>query len=918
MSEFNPTVTLPAEAVPAAVIRQTEDDWGLRTLDLIRPPSRFWADSHVPRPAVEPGVDARRTKPVPTPGTLLASLPAGENWGSVGKRSLSRLFAHFLLAEDPQRRLDARPVNTLAHQMSLVRHILDSAHLQRVLIADEVGLGKTVEAALVIQELLTKRPGLRVLYLAPARLVSNVRSEFDRLGLGFRQWTSGDSDGRFTDPRILGSIHRAVHPRHYQSVVESGPWDVIVVDECHHLSDWAAGGGDPTDRFRLVRELLGRQQPDGRALFLSGTPHQGHPSRFDNLLGLLRVPGEGDDAVRGRVIYRTKEDVRDWEGRPLFPKRRVNEPLVIDLGSTYRAWLANIHAFFRPRPGATSEAKRRAAGWRVAQAMQWATSSPEAGLGYLVRNAIRGGWTLADPALVEAITALRPYRGGTADEPVVALYARLRAEVARQIEEDDVEDIEDFDLAVEAEDRAALTALLREGVRVLTEAGDEKWDRVFNELLAPGGDEKAVLFAQPIETVIAVARYLERRTGIRPALIIGGQSDAERARMVEAFRRPDGPRYLVSSRAGGEGINLQVARRLVHLDVPWNPMDMEQRVGRVHRFGSRRTILVDTVVVKDSRETAAYHAARQKLEMITGEMVEPERFETIFARVMCLVSPQDLGDVIARDLRLPLAPSDRDRIASLVQEGFRAWKQFDERFGGEQRRIRQLDPGLAGWGDVYALLTDYGGAAPAEGYSAMSFMAVGEDVEYAPAPAKVVKTDAERVLACGDYSGSPVYDSDGRPAEPAGLNVDPVPALLRKFAFPSGPSGPAHLRWPAGVDLPDGFPEPPWGVLVLLRQSAKMDAVAGWLEQGVGLYCYSITADGVAHPVLDDAKEQLLRGLFASAIRTKPEEASALIAAVARLEIELVRELRRPSETDSEQRIRHAVTPLFAAVVANP
>ena len=653
MNDFTPTVMLPSEAIPAAVIRQTEDDWGLRTLDLIRPPSRFWSDSATPRPAVEPGIDARRTRPLPTPARLLAGLPPGETCVSVGRRSVGRLFAHFLVSEDPQRRLDARPVNTLAHQMSLVRHVLDSLHLRRVLIADEVGLGKTVEAGLIIQELLARQPGLRVLYLAPARLVLNVRVEFDRLGLGFRQWTAGDADGRFTDPRILASIHRAVHPRHYQSVVESGPWDIVVVDECHHLSDWAPGGGDPTERFRLVRELIGRQSPEGRVLFLSGTPHQGHPSRFDNLLGLLRAAGESEGSVRGRVIYRTKDDVRDWEDRPLFPKRRVNEPLIIDLGPAYRAWLSNIHAYFRPPTGGGSEAKRRAAGWRVAQAMQWAASSPEAGIGYLVRNAIRSGWTVAEPALAEALDALRPYRGGTADEPVGALFARLHAEVARQAEEEDVEDIEEDDPVAEAEDRAALTALLREGARVKAEAGDEKWQRVFDDLLAPADEEKVVLFAQPIETVTAVARYLEQRTGGRPALIVGGQSDTERARMVTDFRRPDGPRYLVSSRAGGEGINLQVARRLVHLDVPWNPMDMEQRVGRIHRFGSRRTILVDTVVVKDSREAAAYYAARQKLELITGTMVERERFEAIFARVMCLVSPQDLGEVIAETCGSP-------------------------------------------------------------------------------------------------------------------------------------------------------------------------------------------------------------------------------------------------------------------------
>ena len=114
------------------------------------------------------------------------------------------------MAEDPQRRLDARQVNTLAHQVSLVRHVLDKPALKRVLIADEVGLGKTVEVGLLIQELLATNPRLRVLYLAPARLVRNVRREFARLELPFRQWTASDRDARLEDQLVVASIHKAV------------------------------------------------------------------------------------------------------------------------------------------------------------------------------------------------------------------------------------------------------------------------------------------------------------------------------------------------------------------------------------------------------------------------------------------------------------------------------------------------------------------------------------------------------------------------------------------------------------------------------------------------------------------------------------------------------------------------------------
>jgi hypothetical protein len=409
------------------------------------------------------------------------------------------------------------------------------------------------------------------------------------------------------------------------------------VDECHHLSDCAAGGGDPVLKFRLVRDLMARQGPECRLLLMSGTPHQGHMHRFDNLLRLLRRESEPENALAGRIIYRTKEDVRDWNGNPLFPNRQINEPLVLDLGPEYKAWLQHIHEFYKPLKDSSGQRKAqiRAAGWRCAQALQWAASSPQAGLGYLVRQAVRASWQMADGVLSDALTALRPYRNGADNEPLDSLLARIRLEVRRQADDQDIEDLEDVDETIallNTEQKKSLNALMVEGLRVLKAFANRKWDFLNLNVLTMADGEKVVLFAQPIETVCALARYLELHLGEKPAIIIGGQTDLERQQQQDLFWRKDGPRFLVSSRAGGEGINLQVARRLVHIDVPWNPMELEQRVGRIHRFGSKQTIIVDTIVVKDSREADAYRVARERLRLVASTIVAPERFESVFAR----------------------------------------------------------------------------------------------------------------------------------------------------------------------------------------------------------------------------------------------------------------------------------------------
>lgn len=528
---------------------------------------------------------------------------------------------------------------------------------------------------------------------------------------------------------------------------------------------------------------------------------------------------------------------------------------------------------------------------------------------------IRAGWTLRDrPVLARAIVALRPYRMGRPDEPVDQLFARMDREIGHQRQDANIEDIEDLDDDAPALDQPTLQSLLQDGIALVRSSADEKWSELKARILDPAGPEKVVLFAQPIETVTALAGFLERTTGVRPALILGGQDNATREREIQQFRDPAGPQYLVSSRAGGEGINLQVARRIVHVDIPWNPMDMEQRVGRVHRFGSRQTIVVDALVVKDSREADAYRVARQKLEQIAQTLGDSERFEALFSRVMALIPPDELVDIITGTSSPPINGEQASRLAEMVQRGYDSWREFNSRFAEQQRAILEQNPGLASWDDLRRFLVEQAGATPIDGGRAHRF--VESDPDGRPVAAAVdvpilKLADGEHYLA-GEADGVPVIGPDGAPPRPLGLNVPAVDEHLRRFALSPAVTGAAHLRWPSG--RPPAPAAASLGILVFLRQTIRLEG-SRCFEQGATLHVYHVDESGNWGEWNGEERREAIRALLGAVLRRESAPDGPLHDALERCEADRIRDLQVPTPAEREARQRPAVVPLLAAIV---
>ena len=350
----------------------------------------------------------------------------------------------------------------------------------------------------------------------------------------------------------------------------------------------------------------------------------------------------------------------------------------------------------------------RALGFAKSHALQSAASSPKGGFSFLLRRLLRhfeGG--VPEPTLLKWVELLMPYRQWGANKSAKAVLAELRRSV-RETASDGDQDDEDatavgpsVDERSQAEEKDRLMGLLRRYTEVL---GKPEADSKFNALMdiVASADEPFVVFAQSVDTVYEIKRHVEAQ-GIPCSLIVGGQDPADRRRIIDGFIGDGrlGRRVLVSSAAGGEGINLQISRRLVHFDLPWNPMVLEQRIGRVHRIGTIDTVVVDTILLEDSREADIYVRLTQRLSQIVNDLREDDRMrEQLFRRIMAAIPLETLRELFG-------GQSDDDaEIASAVDAGSRHVEKVDAEL--QRHRVAQLpaDRGRATMAHLVELLED--------------------------------------------------------------------------------------------------------------------------------------------------------------------------------------------------------------------
>ena len=514
--------------------------------------------------------------------------------------------------------------------------LLKALRMPRVslLIADDVGLGKTIEAGLVLTEMLLRRRIQRVLILTPASLCRQWKEElWDKFSLDFEVVTRKETErlyrrlGMDANPwrsfsRIIASYHYLRQPDILEQFLATChtpdnsphlPWDLLIVDECHNLMP------SPFGEDSGLCRMLGSVAPQfEHKLFLSATPHNGHTRSFTGLLELLDPvrftrTSELKPAERQRVqdivVRRLKREINTAGDSPRFCNRRAPQAVTLNPDASEKN-LSNAFNIFRRKVRAhiagRISSRRRAGTFAVEILGKRLLSCPSAFAESWRRT--KQGFSDENAASEAEMTAAEnTLRQETGDDREIQQREATAATVVGAWLKNLADEVSEEIYAVERALDDLGFDLEGDSIIEQTPLADTRFDALIslieNLLMADGkfrNDERLVVFTEYKTTLDYLTRHLRERYAAKYVLTLFGGSgsegmdDADRENVKVAFNNPEASvRILVATDAASEGLNLhRTARYLLHYDCPWNPSRLEQRNGRLDRYGQSREVSV--------------------------------------------------------------------------------------------------------------------------------------------------------------------------------------------------------------------------------------------------------------------------------------------------------------------------------------
>jgi superfamily II DNA or RNA helicase len=538
----------------------------------------------------------------------------------------------------------------------------------RYLLADEVGLGKTIEAGLVMRELKLRGLVRRTLVVSPKGIatqwVAEMQTHFNEqfqlvLGddIGTLQRLAPGADHRSSawsmfdqvivsldsvkpmDKRRGWTAERVAeyNRSRFEDLITAG-WDLVIVDEAHRLG----GSTDQVARYKLGKGLA---EAAPYVLLLSATPHQGKTDAFHRLMNLLDDDAfpDMDSVSRERVapyVIRTeKRKAIDADGKPLFkPRRTQMAPVAWESRHQLQQLLYEaVTDYVREGYNQALREKKRHIGFLMILMQRLVVSSTRAIRTTLERRlaALKDGEQQASLRLAQLENGAEGSE--SPDDEIAELYDMDGQELLDELLKSHVSALQSEGSHVET--------LLDAAVRCEQAGPDAKAEALIEWIYKLQAEEnepdlKVLIFTEFVPTQQMLKEFLEAR-GISVVTLNGSMDMEERGAAQDAFRKSH--RVLVSTDAGGEGLNLQFAHVIINYDIPWNPMRLEQRIGRVDRIGQPKTVQAINFVFEDSVEFRVREVLEQKLSVIfdefgidkTGDVLDSaqagELFEDVFA-----------------------------------------------------------------------------------------------------------------------------------------------------------------------------------------------------------------------------------------------------------------------------------------------
>lgn len=512
----------------------------------------------------------------------------------------------------------------LPHQLHVLNRAMETNNI-RYILADEVGLGKTIEAGMIIRELKSRGLARRVLVVCPTGLVTQWASEMrEKFHEKFHVILPSDYDTirKLTDADdVYGQFDQVISPmdsikpiekhagwtdervakyneERIYAIINSG-WDLIIIDEAHRV----AGSSGEVARYKLGR-LLSQASP--YLLLLSATPHNGKTEPFLRLVRLLdeeafpNAKSIVKEQVAPYLIRTEKREAIDNNGNRLF-KNRITH--LVELNWDERHTLQReLYQLVSSYVSKTYDKARRNRKKNMCLIF----------LLIIMQRMVTSSTAAIRQSLERRLQVLK-----TRSTRVGFLTEGDLAEL--DIEDGAEEAIEAMSLDVDAEieELERIIAVAKQAEFQYPDVKVEKLEDTIDEILSENRNRKIIVFTEFVATQAYLKELLEKR-GFTVTVLNGGMNIEERNEALLEFKTKSS--IFISTDAGGEGLNLQFSNTIINYDLPWNPMKIEQRCGRADRIGQQRDVHIYNFIITDTVECRVREVLEEKLSVILKEM----------------------------------------------------------------------------------------------------------------------------------------------------------------------------------------------------------------------------------------------------------------------------------------------------------